>query len=75
MKINTSSYAISEVFSQLTFDNFDQLYMVTFFLKKMILAETWYEIYEGKLLAIIKTFKTWKYYLKECKYEVLILTD
>ena len=41
----------------------------------MILTETWYETQDGKLWAIIETFKTWKYYLEGCKYKVLILTD
>ncbi len=41
----------------------------------MILAETWYKIHNGKLLAIVKIFKTWKHYLEGCKYEVVILID
>ena len=41
----------------------------------MILVKTWYETYDGKLLAIIEVFKRWRHYLKGCKYEVLILTD
>ena len=41
----------------------------------MISAETWYETYNGKLLAIIEAFKTWRHYLEGCKYEVLVLTD
>ena len=39
----------------------------------MILAETWYETHNKELLAIVKAFKTWKHYLKGCKYEVLML--
>ncbi len=41
----------------------------------MIFAETWYEIHDRELLAIIEAFKTWKQYLKNCKHEVLVLTD
>ena len=41
----------------------------------MIPVETWYKTYNGKLLAIIEAFKTWRYYLEGCKHEVLILTD
>ncbi len=29
----------------------------------------------GELLAIVKPFKTWRHYLKGCKYEVFVLTD
>ena len=41
----------------------------------MIFAKIRYKTYKGKLLAIIKVFKTWKHYLKGYKYEVFILTD
>ena len=41
----------------------------------MIPAETWYETHEGKLLAIVEVFKTWRHYLEGCKHEVLVLTD
>ena len=41
----------------------------------MITAKTSYETHDGELLAIIKAFKTWRYYLEGCKYEVLVLTD
>ena len=45
------------------------------FLQEMILAETWYKTYNGKLLAIVEAFKTWRHYLKSCKHEVFMLTD
>ena len=41
----------------------------------MILAETKYETHNGELLAIVEAFKTWRHYLKDCKHEVLVLTD
>ncbi len=41
----------------------------------MILVEIWYEIHNGELLAIVEAFKTWKYYLKDCKHQVLMLID
>ena len=41
----------------------------------MIPAETWYETYNGELLAIVKAFKTWRHYLEGCKHEVFVLTD
>ena len=41
----------------------------------MISAETPYKTYNVELLAIIEIFKTWKYYLEGCKYEVLVFID
>ena len=41
----------------------------------MIPAETQYKTNDGKLLAIVKAFKTWRHYLKGCKHEALILTN
>ena len=41
----------------------------------MIPAKTQYKTYNGKLLAIVEAFKTWRHYLKGCKYEVFIFTD
>lgn len=41
----------------------------------MISAKTWYKTHDNELWAIIEAFKTWRHYLKSCKYEVLDLTD
>ena len=41
----------------------------------MILAETWYETHDGKLLANVEAFKTWRHYLEGCKHKVLVLID
>lgn len=41
----------------------------------MIIVETWYKIYNGKFLAIVEAFKTWRYYLEDYKYEILVLID
>ena len=46
-------YAIGRIFSQLTLDDLDRWHPVAFFSKKMIPAETWYETYNGELLAIV----------------------
>ncbi len=40
----------------------------------MISTEIQYETYDGKLLAIIEAFKTWRHYFEGCKHKVLILT-
>ena len=41
----------------------------------MIPAKTQYEIHDGELLAIVEAFKTWRHYLKGCKYKIFVLTD
>ena len=55
--------------------NLGQWYPIAFFSRKMIPVKTWYETYDGELLAIVKAFKTWCHYLKACKHEILVLTD
>ena len=64
IEIDVSGYAIGGVLSQLTLDNLGQWHPLAFFLQKMISAETRYETYDGKLLAIVEAFKTWRHYLK-----------
>ena len=75
IEMDASGYAISRVFSQLTLDDLGQWYPVAFFSQKMILTETRYETHNDELLAIVKVFKTWKYYLKGFQHKVLMLTD
>ena len=41
----------------------------------MILAKIQYEIYNGELLAIVKVFKIWRYYLESYKHKILIFSD
>ena len=41
----------------------------------MILAETYYETHNAELLAIVEAFQNWRYYLKSCQYEILVLTN
>ncbi len=52
-----------------------QWHPVAFFSRKMISAETRYKTLDQELLAIVEAFKTWRHYLKGCKYEVLVLTN
>lgn len=72
IETNAPGYAIVEVLNQLILD-FSQWHLVAYFSKKMISAKTRYEIYNGELLAILKAFKTWLYYLEGCKHKVLSL--
>ena len=41
----------------------------------MILAKMYYETYDTELLAIVKAFKNWCHYLKDCQYKFLVLTN
>ena len=51
------------------------LHSVAFFSKKMIFAECNYEIYDKKLLVIIKAFEKWKLELKGFKFPIQVITD
>lgn len=41
----------------------------------MVIAKIWYKIYNNKLLAIVKIFKIWHYYLKCYQYKVFALIN
>ena len=41
----------------------------------MISIETWYETHDGKLLAIVEEFKTWRHYMKGYKHKIFVFTD
>lgn len=58
VETNASGYAFSGILSQLTLDDQSLLHPIAFFFRKMISAEIWYETYNGKLLVIVKAFKT-----------------
>ena len=46
-----------------------------FFFEKEDSSRSWYETHDNKFLAIIEAFKTWKHYLKDNKYKVLMFID
>ena len=79
IEINALGYAIRGVLSQLISDhlisNQSWLHPVIYFLRKVIPAKRRYETHNGELLAIVEAFKIWRHYLKDCKYEVFVLTD
>lgn len=41
----------------------------------MIPAKTYYKTHNSKFFVIIKALKTWKLYLKDCKYKGFILIN
>ncbi len=62
LKMNFSNYVNDEVLSQ--YDDEDILHSVIFYSKNMIFAECNYEIYDKKLLIIIRCLKHWHSELK-----------
>ncbi len=75
IETDASGYVIGRILSQLTLDDLGRWHPVAFFFRKMIPAKTWYKTHDGKLLAIIEAFKTWRYDLEGCKHKVLVFTD
>ena len=75
IETDVSGYAIGGVLSQLTSDDSGRWHPVAFFSRKMIPAETRYEMHDGELLAIVEAFKTWRHYLEGSQHEVLVLTN
>lgn len=87
IETDVSGFAIARIFCQMTseyviYTNLD-LYIfeigkwhpVAFFSRKMIPTETKYKTHNRNLLTIVKVFKTWYHYLKDCNHKVLILTN
>ena len=64
IETDVSGYTIDGVFSQLTLDNLGQWHPVALFSQKIIPTETRYKTHNGKFLAIVEAFKTWKHYLE-----------
>ena len=75
IETNAFEYTIKTVLTQLVLDNSSQWYLVAYFFWKIISAETWYKTHNEGLFAIVELFKSWKQYLKDCNYEVLVLTN
>lgn len=74
IKINALNYVIGRVLSQLISET-GNWHLVTYFLRKIIPVKTWYSMHNQELLAIVESFKTWRYYLEGYKYKLLVLTD
>ena len=73
LKTDISDYAIGTCISQLDKDK--KLYSIAFYLRKIIPAETNYDIYDKELLAIVTALQEWRVYLEDFKYLVKVFTD
>ena len=47
----------------------------SFLFQKMIVVKIRYKTHDGKLLAIVKVFKIWRYYLEDYKHKVFVFID
>ncbi len=63
VKINVFNYIVIEIMSQQ--DDNEQLRFMIYFSFKMLLAKCNYEIYDKKLLVIIRAFEKWRFKLKD----------
>ena len=73
VKTDASDYVTAGIFFQ--YDDNGQLKPVVYFFCKMSPAECNYEVYDKKLLAIIKAFELWKSELERTKELVQVVTD
>jgi hypothetical protein len=73
LKSNSSDYVSIEVLSQK--ENDDLIKSVIYFSKTLFLAECNYEIYDKKLLTIIRCFEQWRAELQSIETFINVLTD
>ena len=73
LKIDVSDYVNNKVLFQ--YDNEKMFYFVAFFNKNMISTKCNYEIYDKKLLAIIRCLKHWRFELKFINISMKIFSD
>ena len=73
LKIDFSNWCLDEVLSQ--YDDDEVLHSIAFFNKKIISAECNYEIYDKKLLVIIRCLKHWRFELENIDEFVEIYID
>ena len=72
VEINASDFVVAEVLSQM---HSKMLKPIAYFSKKMTPAKCNYMIYDKELLAIVRSFKTWRPELASVEEPVKVLTD
>ena len=73
LKIDFSNYVNAEMLSQ--YDDEEVLHLVVFFSRNLISIECNYEIYDKKLLIIIRCLKHWRFELENIDESIKILID
>ena len=73
LEIDSSDYVNEEVLSQ--YNDESNLHPMTFYSKNLLLVECNYEIYDKKLLVIVRCLKHWRLDLKTTEILIEIFTD
>ena len=73
LKTDSSDYVNEGVLSQ--YDDEDNLYSMIFYNRNFLLAECNYEIYDKKLLIIVRCLKHWRFDLKTIEIFIKIFID
>jgi hypothetical protein len=70
IKSNSFDFVFAEVFFQMRKN--DEFHLVTFFSRNLVLIECNYEIYDKKLLTIVRCFEQWRFELLFIEFDVSI---
>ena len=73
VKIDIFTLMFASILNQQNENNYWRL--ITFWSRKMRLAEQNYKIYNQELLIIVVAFKQWRHYLKNNFYSIEVLSD
>ncbi len=74
LKIDASDFAISEILFQLI-EKTNQWHFVTFFFRKMFVAEQNYEIEKVEMLVVIESCRVFRHYVEDALFSVQMLID
>ena len=70
---DASGFALSAILTQQHEDG--QWHPVAYWSRKMLPAESHYQIYDAEMLAIVSAFKQWRHYLEGSRYPITVLSD
>ena len=73
VETDASDYALGAILSQP--DEKGVNHPIAFHSRKLLPAETNYQIYDKELLAIVDSFKHWRHYLEFSEHPVAVITD
>jgi len=73
VETDASGYAVAGILNQLHADS--QWHPIAYCLRKIIDAETRYQMHDQELLAIVAAFKHWRHYLEGSRRQVQVMCD